>query len=87
VEVLAPASIGLMAVRTKVRGVNFVVLTWTGAQTARVDVYRNSSKLGTVPVAGPYSDDLGKGSVSSSATYRVCEAGTTVCSHNVTPSY
>jgi hypothetical protein len=48
-----------------------------------VDVYRNDVRIATVPNNGSYQDNIdlrGRGTY----TYRVCEAGTSVCSNNAT---
>lgn len=65
----------------------FADLTWEGAVTTNVDVYRNGSKLITTANDGAYRDNLGKGT--GSATYQVCESGTTpaTCSNGVTVSW
>ena len=86
VEVFAPAPITLQAARAKSKGVNYVVLSWSGARGPNVDVFRDSSRVATVAVAGPYTEQLGKGAVQS-RTYRVCDAGTTTCSHTIVPTF
>lgn len=86
VEVFAPAPISLSVVRAKSKGNNYVVLSWTGARSSMVDVYRDTARLATVSSANPYSVDLGKGAVPSTP-YRVCEAGTNTCSHPVSPTF
>jgi subtilisin family serine protease len=73
----------LTAVGYKVRGAGMVDLTWSGATSSFVDVISNGTWLTTTPNDGFYTDDtLGKGG--GSATYQVCEAGTTTCSNEVT---
>jgi hypothetical protein len=73
----------LTAVGYKVRGAGMVDLTWSGATSSFVDVISNGTWLTTTPNDGFYTDDtLGKGG--GSATYQVCEAGTDICSNEVT---
>jgi len=84
VTVTAPAgSISLAVSMTKVRGVNFANLSWSGA-TSSADVYRDGSRIATVS-ATTYQDNLGRGG--GTRTYQVCNAGTTTCSNVVTVSY
>ena len=60
-----------------------VDLSWSGATTANVDVYRNGSRIATTANDGAYRDTIWF--PSGSYTYRVCNAGTSVCSNNSTP--
>ena len=58
-------------------------LSWSGATSANVDIDRNGVFLRTVPNTSPYTDITGnKGR--ATFTYKVCEAGTTTCSNEVT---
>jgi serine protease len=60
-----------------------VDLSWSGATSANVDIYRNGVFLRTVPNTSPYTDSTGnKGR--ATFTYKVCEAGTQNCSNEVT---
>ena len=80
VTVTAPSSnITLTASGRKVRGVRYVDLTWSGANGANVDVYRNGTLVTTTPNDGADTDDLGR--VSGTFVYKVCEQGTSVCSN------
>jgi len=75
--------IELTAIAYKVRGAGVVDLSWVGAISTDIDVYRNGSLLVTVHDVNSYTDnDLGKGG--GSATYQVCEVGTDACSTEVT---
>jgi serine protease len=78
-----PSDFTLSAVGYKVKGVQTVDLTWSGATSTSVDIYRGSTKI-TTANDGAYTDDIGaKGG--GSYTYRVCEEGTTTtCSNEVT---
>ncbi|MEO5898343.1 MAG: M36 family metallopeptidase [Vicinamibacterales bacterium] len=74
-----PATITLNLAGRKVKGVNTVDLTWSGATTA-VDIFRGTTKIVTNGLNdGAHTDNTGtKGG--ASLTYQVCETGTTVCS-------
>jgi hypothetical protein len=79
-----PSGITLAARGYKVKGSARADLTWSGATTANVDVFRNSVKI-TTPNDGAHTDVLGK--VSGTFIYRVCNEGTTTCSPNATISF
>ena len=57
-------------------------LTWGGANSTNIDVYRNGVVIATVPNTGSYTDSTG---VTGRArfTYMVCEAATQTCSNEV----
>jgi serine protease len=78
--------ITLSASGYKVKGFNTVDLTWTGATTTSVDVYRNGGLLATVSNTGSYTDHTGTKS-KATFTYQVCEAGTSTCSNSVTVTF
>ena len=72
----------LSATSQKRRGSKSVQLTWSGALTTQVDIFRNGSFLTTTGNDGEYTD----GSLpkrSKSATYQVCQAGEAVCSNEI----
>ena len=78
-----PGPITLNAVGHKVHGVQTVDLSWSGATSAMVDVYRNGAVIATTANDGSYTDNTGnKGR--ATYTYKVCEAGTQTCSNEVT---
>ena len=79
--------ITLSASGRKVHGVDTVNLSWSGATSTNVDIYRNGPILVTVPNTGSYTDSTGqKGH--ATFTYKVCEAGsTTSCSNQVTVTF
>ena len=59
-------------------------LTWSGATTANVDVYRNNNRITTTANDGFHTDNIG-GKGNGTFTYKVCNAGsTTACSNNST---
>ena len=77
-----PDGIDLSASGYKVKGVQQADLSWSGATSTNVDVYRNSSVIATTANDGAYTDNIGaKGK--GSYTYQVCEAGTSTCSATV----
>jgi hypothetical protein len=79
-----PGQITLSARGYKVQGQQAVDLSWNGATSNNIDVYRNGALIATVPnIPGFYTDHIGargKGTY----TYRVCDAGTQNCSNQVT---
>ena len=84
VTVTAPSSgITLAVTVSKTRGVSSARLTWSGA-TSSAEVYRNNAPLATV-TGTSYTDTIGRGG--GTVTYRVCNAGTSTCSSNVTVTY
>jgi N-acetylneuraminic acid mutarotase len=66
----------------KVQGINTVRLTWSGATSHEIDVYRLGALVATTPNDGAYVDSTGD-TGRARYTYRVCEAGTQTCSNNV----
>jgi serine protease len=60
------------------RGVD-VQMSWAGATTANVEIYRNGTFLGLKPNTGSYRDRFN--SVGSSFTYLVCDEGGEACSN------
>ena len=70
----------------KGHGFDTVDLTWSGATSSNVDIYRNGPILVTVPNTGSYTDSTGqKGH--ATFTYKVCNAGTPTCSNQVTVTF
>lgn len=53
-------------------------LSWTGAVSDRIDVYRNDALIATVPNSGTHTAQF---NVDPDPSYRVCEAGTSICSN------
>ena len=82
-----PSQITLTGSGRKVHGFDTVNLSWSGASSANVDIYRNGVVIATVPnVPSSYTDNTGqKGK--ATFTYKVCEAGTQNCSNQVTVSF
>ena len=69
----------------KVRGTASVDLTWSGATSSSIDLFRNGSKITTSANDGALTDTIGK--VSGTFTYKVCEAGTTTCSNEASATF
>ncbi len=82
-----PGQITLGARGYKVQGQQRVDLSWNGATSNNVDIYRNGVLIATVSnIPGFYTDNIGargKGTY----TYRVCGAGTQNCSNQVTVKF
>jgi CSLREA domain-containing protein len=64
----------------KVAGVNTVRLSWRGAASANIDVYRDGGVIATVPNTGSYTDSTGD-TGRAKYTYKVCDAGIQTCSN------
>jgi len=79
-------AIQLQASGRKVVGINTVRLTWTGATSNNIDVYRCGIVIATVPNTDTYTDSTGT-TGRARFTYKVCEAGTLTCSNEVTVSF
>lgn len=76
-------SISLSGESSKNRGQWVATLSWSGATTSQVDIYRNGAKLVTTSNSGTYTDNTsfkGGGGLS----YKVCEASSQVCSTEIT---
>ena len=57
-----------------------VDLSWSGAQSSTVDIYRNGALLvGSTSNDGSHTDNLSR-NAGDNHSYQVCEAGTVVCS-------
>jgi len=70
----------------KVQGRWRTDLSWSGADSNNVDIYRDGALLTTVSNTGAYTDATnfrGGGSL----TYQVCEAGTSTCSESATATF
>jgi glucose/arabinose dehydrogenase len=76
-----PAPITLSASGRKVGGINTVRLTWSGATSTNIEVYRNGVLIMTTSNDGLYVDSTGD-TGRARYTYRVCEAGTSTCSND-----
>jgi len=73
-------SISLQASVVSIQGGSQVNLTWSGATTTTVDIYRNGAKITTTANDGAHSDPVGSGSYQ----YQVCELNSTsACSAQI----
>ena len=81
-----PGQITLSARGYKVQGRQTVDLSWTGATSSSVDIYRDGLLIVTVPNNGFYTDQP-NGRGQGNYTYKVCEAGTANCSNQVTVTF
>jgi hypothetical protein len=81
-----PGQITLTAVGHKVHGVNTVDLSWSGATSSNVDIYRNGVVIATTTNDGADTDSTGSRG-HATYTYKVCEAGTGNCSNQVTVTF
>jgi N-acetylneuraminic acid mutarotase len=79
----AGGPITLSAAKRKVGGINTVRLTWSGATSTDIDVYRDAVLIVTTSNDGSYTDSTGD-TGRARYTYKVCEAGTQTCSNEVT---
>jgi len=73
--------IHLQASGRKVGGINTARLTWSGATSTNVDVYRDRALIVITANDGSYIDSTGD-TGRARYTYQVCEAGTMSCSNN-----
>jgi PKD repeat protein len=80
-----PPVITLEVATRKVKANRFADLSWSGATSTNVDVYRNAALVTTTANDGAYTDKPPK--TVTSVTYKVCEAGTSACSNEVTVSW
>ena len=82
-----PGPITLIGRGYKVQGQQRVDLSWNGASSNNIDIYRNGVLITTVPnIPGFYTDNIGargKGTYN----YRICNAGTQNCSNQVTVKF
>jgi len=66
------------------KGKNKVDVTWSGAATSSVDIYRNGSLRTTTSNDGSYTDSF---RTYGSYTYKVCDQGSDNCSAEVTVNF
>ena len=79
-----PTPITLSAHRRRVQGRHTVDLSWNGAASAYIDIYRDGGVIATVPNNGAYKDFIGVRGGNIRYIYKVCDAGTQNCSNQVT---
>ena len=78
--------ITLSAVGLKQRGLKKADLTWSGAASTNVDIYRNGVIITTTVNDGSHRDEISRRR-GGSYTYQVCEAGTSTCSNEATVTF
>lgn len=78
-----PSGISLSVSASKIKGNRTAILSWSGA-AASVTVFRDGGEIATVSGTS-FTDNLGKGG--GTATYQVCNAGTSTCSNSVTVAF
>jgi serine protease len=61
-----------------------VDLSWSGATSADIDIFRDGVVIATVLNTGAYKDFIGVRGGNARYTYKVCEATTQNCSNEVT---
>ena len=81
-----PKRITLTARGYRVRGRHTVDLSWTGATSSNVDIYRNGVLIVTTLNDRFYTDSPG-GRGPATYTYRVCNAGSQTCSNQATVTF
>jgi hypothetical protein len=81
-----PGQITLTARGYLVNGRRRADLSWSGATSNRVDIYRNGALIVTTRNDGFYTDRIGGGGPGT-FTYQVCEAGTGTCSNQDTVTF
>jgi subtilisin family serine protease len=79
------SAITLSVTARKVKNNKYADLSWSGAISSNVDVYRKSAFVITTPNDGAYTDKPPK--TLTSATYKVCETGKSTCSNEVFVSW
>jgi subtilisin family serine protease len=79
-----PGQITLTASGRRVQGRHTVDLSWSGANSANIEIYRDGVVIATVPNTGSYKDFIGVRGGNVRYTYKVCEAATQNCSNQVT---
>ncbi len=82
-----PGQIMLTALGSKVRGQQIVDLTWNGATSGSVDIYRNNVRIATVPNTPSSYRDFPGGHGHDTYTYQVCNAGSQTCSNQATVTF
>jgi hypothetical protein len=81
-----PGQITLTARGYLVNGRRRADLSWSGATSNRVDVYRSGALIATTGNNGFYTDRIG-GRPPGTFTYQVCNTGTNTCSNQATVTF
>jgi serine protease len=80
------SGITLSAVGYKVKGRQRTDLTWSGATSTNVDIFRDGTIITTTANDGAYTDNINNVG-GGSYVYQVCETGTGTCSNTVTVTF
>ena len=81
-----PGTITLTATgQTFFATVRIVTLTWTGATSQYMTIYRNGVSIGAAANTGSAADVLNTSG--GTYTYKVCEYGTSICSNNASVTF
>lgn len=81
-----PGEIGLSVRAYSIKTNKYADLVWNGANSANVDIYRNSVRVVTTLNDESYTDNPGK--KATTVTYTVCEEGSPqICSDSVTVNW
>ena len=70
----------------KVQGRQRADLSWTGATSSNVDVYRDGSLIVTTSNDGAYTDNINRKG-GGSYTYQICEEASSTCTTTVTVNF
>jgi subtilisin family serine protease len=81
-----PSDIALSATGYKLRGLKHADLSWSGATSNQVDIFRDGTLIATVSNSGAYTHSTTERG-GGTHVYKVCEAGTSTCSNEATVSY
>src|SRR5205823_3370583 len=81
-----PPQIALAAQGRLIHGQRAADLSWSGATSNRVDVYRDGVLIITTRNDGFYTDRIG-GTGTGTFTYQVCNQGTQTCSNQATVTF
>jgi thermitase len=65
--------------------VRLVQLTWTGATSQYMTIYRNGVSIGAAANSGSFTDVVATSG--GTITYRMCEYKTTVCSNDASVTF
>src|SRR4051812_40501379 len=74
------AQLTLTVSARKIITASLVDLSWSGTETAKIDIYRDGARIITVANTGTYTDRLAH-HMPGRYIYRVCAAGTATCSN------
>lgn len=82
----SPSSLWLTVQGYKIKGSQTANLSWSGASSVTVDIYRNGVRVTATANDGEFTDKVNKKG-NGTQTYMVCESGTSNCSNSVVASF